>query len=147
MGTWARFAARRRRRREALAKAQQQAIEREAARARRAFAAVGDAPPGKTAVPEGVEVRWGLAEDGGAIADLLELNGMPRWVAYEERFVVAEERGEVTAAVRYRPERGRLLGLLVTDPWRDGAHSRGPSIRGQAACVGGGYPARRRPQP
>ena len=120
MGTWARFATWRRRRREVLAKARQEALEREAARVRRAFAAVEDAPTEKTAIPEGVEVRWGLAEDEGAIADLLELNGMPRWVAHEERFVVAEERGRVCAVVRYRtgPER-LLLGLLVADPWRD----------------------------
>ena len=46
---------------------------------------------------------------------------MPRWVAYEERFVVAEEGGEVMAAVRYRTEPKRLLpGLLVADPWRGG---------------------------
>ena len=46
---------------------------------------------------------------------------MPKWVAFEELFVVAEERGKVTAAVRYRKEPHRmLLGLLVADPWRDG---------------------------
>ncbi|HSK98805.1 MAG TPA: hypothetical protein VK869_00575 [Rubrobacteraceae bacterium] len=66
---------------------------------------------------DGVEVRWGLVEDGTRIADLLELNGMPRWVAFEERYVVAELGGEVVAALRYRTEPGRLvLGLFVADP-------------------------------
>ena len=63
-------------------------------------------------------VRWGLAEDEPAVADLLQLNGMPRWVAFEERFVVAEEGGKVLGALRYRTESKRLLlGLLVVDPW------------------------------
>ena len=67
---------------------------------------------------EGVEVRWGLAEDEPAVADLLELNGMPRWISFEERFVVAQEDGKVVGAVRYRTESKRLLlGLLVVDPW------------------------------
>ncbi len=65
-----------------------------------------------------VVVRWGLAEDEPAVAGLLELNGMPRWVAYEERFVVAEREGKVLGALRYRTESKRLLlGLLVADPW------------------------------
>ena len=69
-------------------------------------------------VPEGIEVRWGLLEDEAKIADLLELNGMPRWVAFEERYVVAERDGEILAALRYRTEKGRLsLGLLISDPW------------------------------
>ena len=63
-------------------------------------------------------VRWGLAEDEAAVADLLQLNGMPRWVAFEERFVVAEKGGRLLGAVRYRTESKRLiLGLLVVDPW------------------------------
>lgn len=67
-----------------------------------------------------VEVRWGLLEDRAKIADLLELNGMPRWIAFEERFIVAEKDGEVLAAVRYRTElKWLLLGLLVTDPWAE----------------------------
>ena len=66
----------------------------------------------------GMEVRWGLAEDEAAVADLLQLNGMPRWVAFEERFVVAEKDGRLLGAVRYRTESKRLLlGLLVVDPW------------------------------
>jgi hypothetical protein len=69
----------------------------------------------------GIEIRWGLPEDEAKIADLLELNGMPRWLAFEERYVVAEvaERdGEILAALRYRTESKRLLlGLFVSDPW------------------------------
>ena len=67
---------------------------------------------------EEVRVRWGLAEDEPAVADLLQLNGMPRWVAFEERFIVAERGGKVLGALRYRTESKRLLlGLLVVDPW------------------------------
>lgn len=67
----------------------------------------------------GAEVRWGLEEDEARVSTLLDLNGMPRWVAFEERFLVAEECGEVVAALRYRTEPKRLvLGLLVADPWR-----------------------------
>ena len=66
----------------------------------------------------GIEVRWGLAEDEAAVADLLQLNGMPRWVAFEERFIVAEKDGELLGALRYRTESKRLLlGLLIADPW------------------------------
>ena len=67
---------------------------------------------------EDVAVRWGLAEDEAAVAELLELNGMPRWVAFEERFIVAQKNGKVLGVVRYRMESKRLLlGLLVVDPW------------------------------
>jgi hypothetical protein len=67
---------------------------------------------------EKVRVRWGLAEDEPAVADLLQLNGMPQWVAFEERFIVAERGGKVLGALRYRTESKRLLlGLLVVDPW------------------------------
>ena len=66
-----------------------------------------------------VRVRWGSATDESDVAGLLELNGMPRWVAFEERFIVAEGRGgRLLAAMRYRTEPGRLvLGLPVVDPW------------------------------
>ena len=66
-----------------------------------------------------VEVRWGTAADDFAVVKLLELNGMPRWVAFEERFIVAEGAGgRVLAAMRYRTESKRLiLGLPVVDPW------------------------------
>jgi Acetyltransferase (GNAT) family len=71
------------------------------------------------AVEEGrVVVRWGLAEDEPTVADLLELNGVPRWVAFEDRFIVAQRDGEVLGALRYRTESKRLLlGLLTVDPW------------------------------
>ena len=66
----------------------------------------------------GVSVRWGHPSDDEKVSELLELNGMPRWVAFEERFVVAEKGGEVLAALRYRTEPKKLvLGLLVADPW------------------------------
>lgn len=66
----------------------------------------------------GIGVRWGLAEDEAAVADLLQLNGMPRWVAFEERFIVAERDGKLLGALRYRTESKRLLlGLLIVDPW------------------------------
>lgn len=66
----------------------------------------------------GIGVRWGLVEDEPGIADLLELNGLPRARAFEERFVVAEEDGEVAAALQYRTYSKRLLlGLLIIDPW------------------------------
>ncbi len=59
-----------------------------------------------------------MPEDELRIAELLELNGMPRWVAYEERFIVAERGGEVLAGLRYHTDIKRLLvGLLVVDPW------------------------------
>ena len=45
---------------------------------------------------------------------------MPRWVAFEEHFIVVDEGEALTAAMRVRRERGRLhLGLLVTDPWAE----------------------------
>ena len=67
---------------------------------------------------KGVKVRWGLVGDEPAVAELLELNGMPRWISFDERFVVVEEDGKILGAVRYRTESKRLiLGLLVADPW------------------------------
>jgi hypothetical protein len=87
-----------------------------AAPLRRARRGVDEA--GRGAPKEDVEVRWGLAEDDVAVAELLELNGMPRWVAFEERFIVAQKNGKALGAVRYRMESKRLLlGLLVVDPW------------------------------
>lgn len=65
-----------------------------------------------------IEVRWGLEADEERVSDLLELNGVGRWVAFEERFIVAERGGEVLAALRYRTEPKKLVvGLLVVDPW------------------------------
>ena len=65
------------------------------------------------------EVRGGTGADERAVAVLLELNGMPRWVAFEERFIVAEgSGGRLLAALRYRAGSRRLvLGLPVVDPW------------------------------
>ena len=66
---------------------------------------------------EGIEVRWGLLEDGPRIAEILELNRMPRWVAFEARYIVVQRDEEILAALRYRTEPERLtLGLLVSDP-------------------------------
>ena len=71
-------------------------------------------------LPKGIEVRWGMLEDEPRIADLLELNGMPRWIAFEERYIVAEKDGEILGALRYWTEKERLsLGLLVSDPWAE----------------------------
>ena len=65
-----------------------------------------------------IAVRWGREADDEEVAGLLQLNGMPRWIAFEERFVVAERDGKIVAALRYRMEPKRLvLGLLVADPW------------------------------
>ena len=65
-----------------------------------------------------IGVRWGREADDDEVADLLQLNGMPRWIAFEERFVVAERDGKIVAALRYRMEPKKLvLGLLVADPW------------------------------
>ena len=65
------------------------------------------------------EVRWGTAADEPVVARLMELNGIPRWVAFEERFIVVEGAGgRLLAAMRYRTESKRLiLGLPVVDPW------------------------------
>lgn len=115
MGTWAEIEVWRRRRAELIREAQERALAREARKARAAFRAAEDRPAG---VPLGMEVRWGLAEDEPAVADLLQLNGMPRWVAFEERFIVAQRNGKLVGAVRYATESKRLtLGLLVVDPW------------------------------
>lgn len=65
-----------------------------------------------------VKVRWGFREDEARVAELLELNGMPRWAAFEERYIVAEERGEVLAAIGYRMASKQLfLSLIVANPW------------------------------
>jgi hypothetical protein len=110
---WADLSAWKEHRRELLQEVQERQLEREARRARKTRA---------TRIyskrPVAVEVRWSLLEDEAKVAELMELNGMPRWVAFEGRFVVAERDGEVLAAVRYRTEPRRLLlGLLVADPW------------------------------
>jgi hypothetical protein len=54
-----------------------------------------------------IEVHWSLPGDEHKIADLLELNGRPRWEAFEERFIVAEEKGKILSALPYkRPPSG-----------------------------------------
>lgn len=111
MDQWGDHSVWRERRRELLREAQERRLEREARKARESFAR----PKGR---PGSLEVRWGLPKDEAKIAELLELNGVPRWVAFEERFIVAELGDELMAAVRYRTETKRLLlGLLVVDPW------------------------------
>lgn len=99
---------------------------------------------------ERIPVRWGLSEDEAKVAELLELNGIPRWVAFEERFIVAEKRGEILAALRYRMASKRLLlGLLVADPWTEerplaGALYAGAVTLAQEAGIG---EVRARPNP
>jgi len=96
-----------------------EARERRIARAlRKARRSVREARRDVTRELDGVEVTWGLAEDEPAVGDLLELNGIPRWVAFEERFIIAKKSGNVLGGVRYRMKSKRLLlGLLVVDPW------------------------------
>lgn len=111
MNHWGELSAWREHRRELLREAQERQLEREARKIREAFAH-------SKKRPGAVEVRWGLLKDEAKVAELLELNGMPRWVAYEDRFVVAEKNGRVLGALRYRTESKRLLlGLLVVGPW------------------------------
>jgi hypothetical protein len=81
-----------------------EAEERRTARALRRFRR-GKGDDEGPVEPEGVKVRWGLEGDERVVAELLELNGMPRWISFEERFVVAEKGGKVLGAVRYRPSR------------------------------------------
>lgn len=109
-----------------LARDRHEELLREAARgrlvgeSRRAREARGGAPPkggGRAGAAGRTEVRRGLAKDAPQIADLLQLRGMPRWVALEERFIVAERGGKIVGVVRFREEPDRLyLGLLVTGP-------------------------------
>ena len=107
------LAAARERQRELLREAEERRIARSLRKVRRGK----DDHEGRVE-PVSVDVSWGLAGDEPAVAELLELNGMPRWISFEERFVVAREDGKVLGAVRYRTESKRLiLGLLVVDPW------------------------------
>lgn len=65
-----------------------------------------------------VKIRWGLPGDKAQIAELLEMNGFPRRIATEEKFMVAERDGTIQAALSSRTGAKRfLLGLLVADPW------------------------------
>lgn len=113
MSEWLGFEVWKQRREELLREAQERALAREARKVRESFAPVeGGAVAGK------IGVRWGRFEDEAGIAELLDLNGMPRWIAFEERFIVVHRGGKPLAALRYRTESKRLLlGLLVVDPW------------------------------
>ena len=122
MNGWAEFGAAEERREELMREAERVRLVRTLREARKARTRREGNPYGVSGEPgtEGIEVRWGMAEDEARVAELLELNGMPRWVAFEERFIVAEKDGEVCAALRYRTEPKRLvLGLLVADPWAE----------------------------
>ncbi len=64
-----------------------------------------------------INVRWGGSGDRNGIARVLELNSIPGWIAFEERFIVAAERGEILAVVCCRTGGTRLLlGPLAVDP-------------------------------
>ncbi|MGH3090019.1 MAG: hypothetical protein ACRDSJ_22285 [Rubrobacteraceae bacterium] len=64
-----------------------------------------------------IEVKWGLEDDGEAIADLLEFDGASRRAAFEERFIVAKEGGRVRAAIRVEAVPGRMFVWgFVADP-------------------------------
>lgn len=94
--------------------------ERLAKRLRRAREAREEKPPtdaARAGAAGWIDVRRGLAQDASRVADLLELHGIPRWVAFEERFIVAERGERIVAVLRFRQDLRRLyLGLLVTDP-------------------------------
>nr|MDP9475848.1 hypothetical protein [Actinomycetota bacterium] len=63
-------------------------------------------------------VRRASSGDEAALRDLLDLDGMPRWLAAEERFLVLERGGDLLAALEYRVCGGCLvLGPVVADPW------------------------------
>ncbi len=108
---------------ELLREADEERLAKELRRARKARKASAGRPTpfgSRMTASSRAVVRRGLPEDAPRIAGLLELNGIPRWVAFEERFIVAEERGKLVAAVRFWEGPRRLhLGLLVTDPWSE----------------------------
>lgn len=105
---------------ELIREADQQRLAREARRARKLRARSEESEARRASPRQHPAVRLGLASDAWRIAVLLDLNGMPRWVAFEERFIVVEEGGALTAAMRFRAGTERLyLGLLVADPWAE----------------------------
>ena len=119
MHDWAGLGVWERRHEELLREAEEGQLARGLRASRRGRMGVGS-DANSAEASEGIEVRWGLLEDEAKIADLLQLNGMPRWVAFEERYVVGERDGEILAALRYRTEPKRLLlGLLIVDPWAE----------------------------
>ncbi|MGH3088808.1 MAG: hypothetical protein ACRDSJ_15995 [Rubrobacteraceae bacterium] len=103
------------RRRELLDEAEQNRLARKSRRSKNAPV------EGKEHIREPCpEVRPGDVEDAARIADFLEVNGAPRWVAFEEHFILAEEDGEVLGVLRFREDSGQLyLGLLVTAAWAE----------------------------
>ena len=120
MHDWATFRAWEERREELMREAERGRLVRELREARKARADERSGDGHAELGDSRIEVRWGLLEDEPKIADLLGLNGMPRWIAFEERYIVAEKDGKILAAIRYRTEPKRLLlGLLVTDPWAE----------------------------
>jgi hypothetical protein len=105
---------------ELLREASQERLAQELRRVRKTSAKESPTSDATAPAEKRPEVRPGLAEDAPRIAELLELNGIPRWVAFEERFIVAEDDGKLVAVLRFREDSERLyLGLLVTDPWVD----------------------------
>jgi hypothetical protein len=105
---------------ELLQEASEERLAQELRRARKASAERFQTSDATVPAEKHTEVRPGLGEDAPQIAELLELNGMPRWVAFEERFIVAEDDGNLVAVLRFRKDFERLyLGLLVTDPWAE----------------------------
>src|SRR5918992_2902294 len=120
MHDWAGFGAWEEHHEELLREADERRLARALREARKARAEERSGDGYAALRDSGIEVRWGLLEDEPRIADLLELNGMPRWIAFEERYIVAERDGEILAVMRYQTEKKRLmLGLLVSDPWAE----------------------------
>jgi hypothetical protein len=105
---------------ELLQKASEERLAQELRRARKTSAEQPQTSDATSPAEKSTEVRPALAGDAPRIAELLELNGMPRWVAFEERFIIAEDDGNLVAVLRFREDSERLyLGLLVTDPWAE----------------------------
>src|SRR3712207_845193 len=79
---------------ELLRVASQDRMARGLRRARRDGRDVVDRTPRADGPAAGLPVvRLATALDAPRIADLLQLNGMPRWVAFEERFLLVGENG------------------------------------------------------
>lgn len=105
---------------ELLQEASEERLARELRRARKARAEKPRRSSATLPAQKRTEVRPALAGDAPRIAELLELNGMPRWVAFEECFIIAENDGNLVGALRFREDPERLyLGLFVTDPWAE----------------------------
>lgn len=105
---------------ELLREARQERLAQELRRARKTGAEESPTRDATTPREMGTEVRPSRVKDVRRIAELLELNEIPRWVAFEERFIIAEDDGKLVAVLRFRADSERLyLGLLVTDPWAE----------------------------